>query len=354
MPKSDARDGEYEMASWFRSWHGAPTDSKWLVIAKRAKVIPGIVSAIAWELFDYASQNDDRGSVVGFDIETYSTFSGFDEEVVSAVIKALHDKGVITDNNRIASWEKRQPKAEDDSAARVKAYRERKKDAEKPAEKPVDEPATPLLDIPTDDSDAAAGCNDDVTSPHDDVTECNDASRSVTPCNSTEQNRAEQNRDRTELCAGAHETPSPPVSAAKQEPIKAQKAKRTDKPAAASEKVERPRDLLFDAIAEVCQIDPSIHVNGAQIGRAKRELSQADPPYNETHVRNFGKWWLSDDWRKRNTPIPSMPQLLQKIAQGAHYTNGDARAAPVQSADTPGQIKLRELRAKQKDRVWEA
>ena len=25
---------------WFRSWHGAPTDNKWLVIAKRAMEAP--------------------------------------------------------------------------------------------------------------------------------------------------------------------------------------------------------------------------------------------------------------------------------------------------------------------------
>lgn len=149
------------------------------------------------------------------------------------------------------------------------------------------------------------------------------------------------------------------ASAAKQEPIKEPKAKRNgaSRSVTGSNDVttkERPRDLLFDAIAEVCQLDPTVKTNGAQIGRAKRELTGADPPYNETHVRNFGKWWLSDDWRKRNTPIPSVPQLLQKIAQGAHYTNGDARAAPGLSQDTPGQIRLRELRAKQKDRVWEA
>lgn len=147
---------------------------------------------------------------------------------------------------------------------------------------------------------------------------------------------------------------TPPAAPVK--PASIRKGKRASKPepVAASEKAERPRDLLFDALAEVCGLDPSIKTNASQIGKAKRELTGADPPYTETHVRNFGKWWLSDDWRKRNTPIPSVPQLLQKIAQGAHYTNGDARAAPVQSADTPGQIKLRELRAKQKDRVWEA
>lgn len=135
------------------------------------------------------------------------------------------------------------------------------------------------------------------------------------------------------------------------------KGKRTDKPAETSEKAPRARDPLFDAIAEVCQLDPTVKTNGAQIGRAKRELSQADPPYNETHVRNFGKWWLSDNWRKINTPIPSVPQLLQKIAQGAHYANGngDARAAPsLLTQDTPGQVKLRELRKASGERSWEA
>ena len=34
------------MASWFRSWHGAPTDNKWLVIARRANVSAGVVSAV--------------------------------------------------------------------------------------------------------------------------------------------------------------------------------------------------------------------------------------------------------------------------------------------------------------------
>ena len=53
---------------WFRSWHGAPTDNKWLVIAKRAGVPAGMVSAVVWALFDYASQNENRGSVEDFDI----------------------------------------------------------------------------------------------------------------------------------------------------------------------------------------------------------------------------------------------------------------------------------------------
>jgi len=27
---------------WFRSWHGAPNDPKWLVIARKAGVAPGM------------------------------------------------------------------------------------------------------------------------------------------------------------------------------------------------------------------------------------------------------------------------------------------------------------------------
>lgn len=52
---------------WFRSWHGAPTDNKWLLIAKRAGVTPMMVSAVFWALLDYASQQEERGSVAGFD-----------------------------------------------------------------------------------------------------------------------------------------------------------------------------------------------------------------------------------------------------------------------------------------------
>ncbi len=115
---------------WFRSWHGAPTDNKWLVIGKRANVAPGMVSAVAWALLDYASQNSDRGSVEGFDVETYAMFTGWDESQVEAVIDAMQSKGVITEDGRLAAWEKRQPKREDpDVADRVRKHREAKRNA---------------------------------------------------------------------------------------------------------------------------------------------------------------------------------------------------------------------------------
>jgi hypothetical protein len=112
--------------SWWRSWHGAPMDHKWAVIGARADVKPGIVSAIAWALFDHASQAEDRGNVKNFDVETYAVYAGFPILDVEAVIRAMMDKGIIV-NGRLANWDKRQPKREDDSNERVRKFRELKR-----------------------------------------------------------------------------------------------------------------------------------------------------------------------------------------------------------------------------------
>lgn len=106
---------------WWRSWHGAPMDHKWPVIATKAGVKVGIVSAIAWALMDYASQQANRGDIAGFDRETYAVYSGFSEEEINAVIQAMNDKKVIVDG-RWANWDKRQPKSEE-SNERVRQWR---------------------------------------------------------------------------------------------------------------------------------------------------------------------------------------------------------------------------------------
>jgi hypothetical protein len=115
---------------WFRSWHGAPTDPKWLSVARRADVAPGVVVAVVWALFDHASQETPRGGVTHFDIESTADFLGFDDPgCVSRVVDALKDKGIIKDG-MISAWEKRQPKRErpeDVSTERVRAFREKKR-----------------------------------------------------------------------------------------------------------------------------------------------------------------------------------------------------------------------------------
>jgi hypothetical protein len=109
---------------WFRSWHGAPTDPKWLAIARRANVAPGIAVAIAWALMDRASQAADRGSIEGYDAEALAYFYGCEPDQAKAVILAMADKGMLIDG-RFTAWERRQPKREDDSAERTRAWRDR-------------------------------------------------------------------------------------------------------------------------------------------------------------------------------------------------------------------------------------
>lgn len=112
--------------SWWRSWHGAPTDHKWAVIAARSGVKTGVVIAVAWAMLDYASQQTERGSVTGFDPEEFAIFSGFSEDEIKTVIQAMNDKDIIKDD-RFTNWERRQPKREDDSSERVSRFRDKKR-----------------------------------------------------------------------------------------------------------------------------------------------------------------------------------------------------------------------------------
>lgn len=113
---------------WFRSWHGAPTDPKWLLIARNAmkrsetQITPGMVSAVVWALFDHASQAEQRGNVDDFDIETYAVFSGFTLVDIAAIIQEMREKKLIV-SGCLSAWEKRQPKREDNSTERVRAHR---------------------------------------------------------------------------------------------------------------------------------------------------------------------------------------------------------------------------------------
>lgn len=112
---------------WFRSFHGAPTDPKWIIIAKRAGVTPGMVAAIWWALLDHASQATPRGCVARFDLEAVSAFFGWDETQCNAVLVTLRERGMIDADGMLSAWLKRNPKREDDSAERVRKYRERKR-----------------------------------------------------------------------------------------------------------------------------------------------------------------------------------------------------------------------------------
>ena len=78
----------------------------------------------------------------------------------------------------------------------------------------------------------------------------------------------------------------------------------------ASKTNSRVRDVLFDAIAEVCVADPV--AAGSSIAKVKQALDKAG--YSAEDVRAFGVWWWSDDWRKKRDVAPTVWQLRERIA----------------------------------------
>lgn len=113
---------------WFRSYVGTTTDPKFRVVAKKSGVRIGDVLAIWQMLLERACGADERGRVDGFDCEGADALLDLEEGQACAVYAAMEAKGLVQAGH-IAAWDKRQPKREreDDSAARVKAHRDRKK-----------------------------------------------------------------------------------------------------------------------------------------------------------------------------------------------------------------------------------
>lgn len=95
----------------------------------------------------------------------------------------------------------------------------------------------------------------------------------------------------------------------------------------ATQKQTRERDCLFDAIAKVCCVDPSVKGNGASVGKVRAALLTTEPPYTPAEVIAFGEWWHSDDWRSKKGP-PTLWKLREQIGL---IRNGNGRKpAPVE------------------------
>lgn len=252
------------MTSWFRSWHGAPTDTKWLSIARRAGVAPGVVSAVAWALLDYASQHQDRGCIDGFDIETYSAFSGFDEDQITAVIDAMTAKGMI-ENDRWASWDRRQPEREDNSIDRVRRYRESRTGAS----------VTPT--------------------PTDDVTHGNALKRSVTHGNApdTDTDTDTEERDKRAIAPQPAKTPLAPCTPAD--------------------------DMLFDALSEV-------HPSAVPFKREFSNTKQAAMWHEVADAMGMDEARRCVDWCIANQRT-TIGKIISS-AQTWHNNNRKAQAAP--------------------------
>lgn len=134
--------------SWFRLWHDMPNDPKWRTIARKSNQrIGDVISVYLHVLVNVSSgsetecnacvtqgvtsgNEDERGRIKNLCADDIASSLDLETEQVEQILAAM--QGKVLDGDLVVGWAKRQPKREDGSAARVKAYRERKR-AEKEA-----------------------------------------------------------------------------------------------------------------------------------------------------------------------------------------------------------------------------
>jgi hypothetical protein len=110
---------------WFRWHHGSVTDPKFQLVARRAGASLPDVLAIWAYMLEQASAAETRGNFGEIDCEALDCLFAFPDGRTAEVLAAMQTRGLV-DGGAVVSWEKRQPKREDDTAAeRKRKQRER-------------------------------------------------------------------------------------------------------------------------------------------------------------------------------------------------------------------------------------
>jgi hypothetical protein len=102
---------------WFRWHHGSVSDPKFQLVAKKAGASVAEVIAVWACLLEAASQSEQRGSAGTPDFEALDCSLGLADGKAKTIYERMQDRSLVAGDGEISSWEKRQPKREDDSAA---------------------------------------------------------------------------------------------------------------------------------------------------------------------------------------------------------------------------------------------
>lgn len=100
-------------------------DPKFSWVARKASCNVATVIAVWAALLEHASQEDERGTLYGFDPESYDCTLGLDDGTCQRVMAAMQDKGLL-EADAVSMWESRQNKP-DKSAERTQRWREKLK-----------------------------------------------------------------------------------------------------------------------------------------------------------------------------------------------------------------------------------
>lgn len=110
---------------WFRWHHGSVTDPKFNLVARRSgSTLPEVLAVWAF-LLETASASAERGRYGEIDCESVDCLFGMEDGKTALIMDQMRQRGLI-DGVTVSSWEKRQPKREDDTAnERKRRQRER-------------------------------------------------------------------------------------------------------------------------------------------------------------------------------------------------------------------------------------
>jgi hypothetical protein len=112
------------MSQWVRLWEDMPNDPKWRVIAARCGRPVGEIIAIFVHMMINAGASSHRGNIENWCDEDIAAALDFKPENVTIIREAM--QGKTLDGDHLTGWEKRQPKREDSSTERVKAFRDKR------------------------------------------------------------------------------------------------------------------------------------------------------------------------------------------------------------------------------------
>lgn len=116
---------------WLKWFHGAVTDDKWPLIARKSGQPVAVVVAVWAALLECASQAEDRGSIEEFDAESMDAVLQIPDGACAAIVDVLSTgKRPRIVDGRINNWEKRQEEPQDPTGReRKRRQRERDKEA---------------------------------------------------------------------------------------------------------------------------------------------------------------------------------------------------------------------------------
>ena len=121
---------------WFRWHHGAVSDPKFQLVAKRAGASVAEVIAVWATLLEEASQSDDRGNYGALDFEAIDCALGLSDGQAKIIHDLMGVRNLLDPQAcSIASWDKRQPKRErEDNSAADRKREQRERDKTTPAQ----------------------------------------------------------------------------------------------------------------------------------------------------------------------------------------------------------------------------